>query len=64
MKRYIMFGYDQYYPSGGWTDFIKSSDDIEELKKDIVNGLKKHKCEYYEIVDLNKMQVVYGDQDA
>jgi hypothetical protein len=24
MKRYYVFGYDAYYPGGGWSDFKKS----------------------------------------
>lgn len=30
MKRYLLFMYDQYYPSGGWGDFKGSFDTLEE----------------------------------
>lgn len=30
LKRYIGFGFESYYPGGGWNDFIGSFDSIEE----------------------------------
>lgn len=65
MKRYLLFGYDQYYPGGGWSDFIKASDDLEELKKGAEVGLNRNQTEgyrheYYDIVDLNKMETVWS----
>jgi hypothetical protein len=30
MKRYLLFAGYQYYPRGGWTDFIDSFDTKEE----------------------------------
>ena len=32
MKRYLLFGGDDYYARGGFHDFITSSDDLEELE--------------------------------
>jgi hypothetical protein len=32
MKKYILFEYDDCYPSGGLTDITADSDDIEILK--------------------------------
>jgi hypothetical protein len=30
MKRYLLFTGNQYYPSGGWSDFKGSFDTVEE----------------------------------
>lgn len=30
MKRYLVFSGDYYYPSGGWGDFDKDFDDLDE----------------------------------
>lgn len=30
MKRYALFEFDQYYPSGGWSDFVNSFDSVDE----------------------------------
>jgi hypothetical protein len=32
MKRYLLFAGDNYYPTGGWEDFICDGDSIEELQ--------------------------------
>lgn len=29
MKKYLIFGGDQYYPRGGWSDFIKDFETLE-----------------------------------
>jgi len=29
-KRYLVFGGDSYYPSGGWSDLIGSADTLED----------------------------------
>lgn len=31
MKRYILFGGADYYPSGGWDDFVATEDSVETL---------------------------------
>ena len=54
MKRYLLFAYDEYYPSGGWYDFRGSFDSIEEAKKfcDRVNR------DWAEIVDSQEGKVL------
>lgn len=32
MKRYALFGGENYYPSGGWGDFLATADSIDELR--------------------------------
>lgn len=29
MKRYLVFAYDEYYPSGGMNDFVGDYDDLK-----------------------------------
>lgn len=31
MKQYLLFGGRDYYPAGGWEDFIASSDELYDL---------------------------------
>lgn len=57
MKQYLLFGFDQYYPSGGWNDFLDSFDSVEEATMDC------HKYgdhEYYQIVDSQTGDVVWS----
>lgn len=58
-KRYLLFTYDTYYPSGGWSDFDGSFDSIDE----IVEYLKEqdYKCDCKEIIDLETGDDVYLD---
>jgi hypothetical protein len=30
LKRYALFAYDTYYPGGGWSDFVRSFDTVDE----------------------------------
>lgn len=32
LKRYLMFAGSEYYPAGGWGDFVDSYDTIDEAK--------------------------------
>lgn len=54
--RYILFGFDEYYPCGGFQDFIFGFNDIEEFKKSLT-GIKDTN-DYYFIVDLSKLENV------
>lgn len=47
LKHYLVFEYPDYYPSGGWNDFIGDFDTIEEARaacKDPYGG--------YDIIDI------------
>lgn len=33
LKRYLVFEFEQYYPAGGWNDFVGSFDTLEEARK-------------------------------
>lgn len=32
MKRFLLFGYADYYPNGGWSDFLSSHDDAASAR--------------------------------
>lgn len=51
VKRFILFGYMTYHPSGGWDDFIASCDTYAEAVALI--GLDKNN-EYFDIVDIER----------
>lgn len=63
MKRYALFAGDTYYPSGGMNDFIKFSDDIEELKKFADDpedeGSAWPRFDWAHIVDMNTWEIVH-----
>lgn len=68
MKRYLLFGFLDYYPSGGWGDFVAASNDLEELKNRAKKGekivsktIEYYKYDNYEIVDLTKLETVWSD---
>lgn len=49
MKRFLLFAYADYYPSGGMNDFVKDFDSIEELKKwadnEVDNAINPFTCD-------------------
>ena len=48
MKRYLVFAYDKYYPVGGWDDFKKCFDTLEEAER---FQLQLSHYDYVEIID-------------
>lgn len=57
MKRYFVFAYMMYYPSGGMDDFMGAYDDLAEAKE-----RAKECCEndYVEVWDMETHTKVYG----
>lgn len=49
MKKFLLFGHDTYYPSGGWGDFIGDFDTIEEAQA-CIDG-QKYKRDAYDLID-------------
>jgi hypothetical protein len=49
MKRYLLFAYDIYYPSGGQDDVIGDYDSLDEAKEAIKKNSHR---DHYEILDL------------
>lgn len=56
MKRYLIFKYATYYPSGGWSDFVSSHDTLPEAQTSRQSIHDNHVTT--EIVDTESMKVV------
>lgn len=55
MKRYLVFTYDDYYPSGGFNDFKLQTDNLE---------LAKYVCDDAEnghVLDTVEGKIAHGD---
>ncbi len=55
MKRFVVFKFDQYYPSGGWNDFTGSFDTVEEARASIV---ERSHFDHAQILDSQEFKVV------
>jgi len=53
MKRYLVFAGADYYPSGGWGDFIDSFDDIETARDASPNS------DWLEVVNKDTGEVIH-----
>ncbi len=49
MKKYLAFCWDQYYPSGGWQDFVGMFDTKEEALKELI----QRKPDHSQVVEVN-----------
>jgi hypothetical protein len=52
--RYALFIFDQYYPQGGWEDYVDTYADLEVALETAANA----KCDFWHIVDLEIKQIV------
>jgi len=62
MKRYALFAGNDYYAVGGWGDFEKASDNLEELlvyAKCHTNLKEWQGFDWAHIVDLYRMEIIY-----
>lgn len=59
MKRYLLFIFETYYPSGGFLDYGGSFDTVEEAKSHVLN-LKKDDpfLENVQIVDSETEEII------
>lgn len=57
MKRYLLFTGDNYYPSGGWDDFVDSFDSLPDALAAL--GAHGRKMDWFHVVDSHtgKMEV-------
>lgn len=56
MKRYLLFAFSDYYPCGGWSDFVKDFDTVDELREYINTGdMPSH--DNVQIVDIQDYQL-------
>lgn len=51
MKRFLLFSYDYYYPSGGWDDFREDFDSHDGAMEYIKDNDNKFGYDVYEVVD-------------
>jgi hypothetical protein len=51
-KKYIVFAYEQYYPSGGMGDIVGSFDTIEEARE------RGSDNDYCDIVDRDTWEII------
>lgn len=58
MKRFLLFAGPNYYPSGGWEDFIGAFDTQQEAQAEYDTRSKKKSSDYhwYQIVDLTMLK--------
>lgn len=49
MKKLMLFGHEDYYPSGGWGDFKGDFDTVEEAQAFI--DAQRHKNDTYDLID-------------
>ena len=56
MKKWVLFGYNHYYPYGGMGDLVDSFHSINEL----LVCLFKEDQEHYEIVDRDTWEVLWS----
>jgi hypothetical protein len=50
---FLLFAGDDFYPGGGWTDFVARFDSLEEAKEFIVQNKKSY--DWVEIVECNNL---------
>ena len=53
-NRYLLFGFDDYYPMGGWDDFKGAYQSIDDARSEGDGMLHDH----LEIVDIETLRVV------
>lgn len=58
-KRYLIFGYDNFYPAGGMCDLIDSNDDKFEVRKRVETA----DYQYFEIYDKIEGEMLYSTTD-
>ena len=56
MKRFLVFAFDQYYPTGGWDDLVDSCHTVEEAR--VVGEGTRKRYDEYQIVDTESGEVV------
>ena len=49
MKRYLLFAGDDYYPAGGWGDFVDSYDSVAEAIAALGAGDRRY--DWFHVVD-------------
>jgi len=58
LRRYLIFCGDYYYPKGGWEDFRKDTDNLDEATRYCKNLIERRVADWCEIVDIHKGRVI------
>ena len=59
--RYIVFSGSQYYPAGGWDDFVAMTETLNEAKQIYKDLLKYDEWTWAHIIDMkNKKNILKG----
>lgn len=53
-KRFLVFGFDSYYPGGGQSDVVGTFDSLDEARA----RTKRNDCDHFDILDLQKREFV------
>jgi hypothetical protein len=53
IKRYVVFSFPSYYPTGGWGDFTDSFEDLEKAKEWCRKIETTDRFEYAQLIDLH-----------
>lgn len=57
--KFLVFGYDQYYPLGGWDDLLGIAKSLEDAISLVAK--QRYRYDYTEIVDLSTYTVVWAN---
>lgn len=64
MKRYLLFGFDTYYPSGGVGDLLFDFDSVKEMDEKLEMYIESHwKHDCYNVLDTHKFIKIGGSSD-
>ena len=70
LKRYMLFRFSTYYPSGGWNDFVASFDTLDEAVAHINSTINTGEfggdddwCNNKHIIDRDTLDRVYHDEE-
>lgn len=59
MKRYLVFGFDGFYPVGGWSDFKAAYDLLDVAKGAAHSFVLIEAVEYAQVVDLESLTLLF-----
>lgn len=63
MKRYLVFGGDTYYPSGGWNDYIGEFDKSDEACGFCYGFIRNTSGRWVHMVDTKHMEMILVDKE-
>ena len=58
MKKYLIFRFSIYYPTGGFNDFVKDFDTLQEAEKYTIQNKLLDKFSKVQIIDQHKKEII------